>query len=210
MKKLSRSFKIVLFFVALILAWLVIAPLLAQLLIVEKPIEKADAIWVLGGSGTYLERTQLAAEFYKKGIANKIYLVNDGEFGGWNKVEQRNLPFYEISKRELIAQGVAENDIEVLPENVTGTNYEADLFAKIAKENNLKSILLVTSAYHSRRTLWTFQESIAKNNLTIEIGLQSPEVGIQTPPKFTWWLSRKGWMFVGGEYVKFVYYFVSY
>lgn len=210
MKKLGRSFKIGLFFFSLILTWLVIAPLLAHLLIVDKPIEKADAIWILGGSGTYRERTQLAAEFYQKGVSQKIYLVNDGEFGGWNKVEQRNLPFYEMSKRELIAQGVAEKDIEILPENVTGTNYEADLFAKVAKENNLNSIMLVTSAYHSRRTLWTFQEAVAKNNLSVEIGIESPQVGIQTPSKFTWWLSRKGWMFVGGEYVKFVYYWLSY
>lgn len=210
MKKLSRGFKTGLFFGSLILAWLVIAPLLAHLLIIEKPIGKADAIWVLGGSGTYLERTQLTAELYKEGISQKIYLVNDGEFGGWNRAEQRNLPFYEISQRELIAQGVAKDDIEILPENVTGTNYEADLFAKIAKEKGIKSILLVTSAYHSRRALWTFQESIQKNNLSIEIGIESPQVGIQTPPKFSWWLSRKGWMMVGGEYLKFVYYWLNY
>lgn len=207
---MSRSFKIVLFFVVSTVAWLLIAPLLAHLLIVEKPIEKADAIWVLGGSGTFLERTQHAAELYRKGITTKIFLVNDGVFGGWNKIEQRNLPFYEISKRELLAQGVPNEAIEVLPENVTGTNYEADLFAKIAKERNLTSILLVTSAYHSRRTLWTFQKSAEKNNLTIEFGLESPPVGIQTPPKFNWWLSLKGWDLVGGEYVKLIYYWFIY
>lgn len=199
-----------LFFCSLILAWLLIAPLLAHLLIVEKTIEKADAVWVLGGSGTYLERTHFAAKVYQNGIAPKIYLVNDGEFGGWNRIEQRNLPFYEISKRELIAQGVPKEAIEVLPENVTGTNYEADIFAKIAQEKQLNSILLVTSAYHTRRSLWTFQKSAEKNNLQIQIGIESPQVGIQTPPKFTWWLSRKGWNWVGGEYVKFLYYWLSY
>lgn len=210
MKKVSRSFKIILFFLSLILAWVLVAPLLAHLLIVEKPIEKADAIWVLGGSGTFLERTQFAAELYRNGITTKIFLVNDGVFGGWNSVEKRNLPFYEISERELLAQGVPNEAIEVLPENVTGTNYEADLFAKIAKERNFNSILLVTSAYHSRRTLWTFQKSAEKNNLNIEFGIKSPPVGIQTPPKFNWWLSRKGWDLVGGEYLKFIYYWLSY
>ena len=80
---MSRSFKIVLFFLLLIFAWVLVAPLLAHILIVEKPIEKADAIWVLGGSGTFLERTQFAAELYRKGITTKIFLVNDGDFVKW-------------------------------------------------------------------------------------------------------------------------------
>lgn len=210
MKRFGRKFKLLISFLTLFLFWVLFAPFLANLLIVEKKIENADAIWVLGGSGTYLERTQLAADLFKKGVTKKIFLVNDGVFGGWNQTEKRNLPFYEISQRELIAQGVPKESIEILPENVTGTNYEATLFAHIAKEQKLNSILLVTSAYHSRRALWTFRESVEKNNLSVEIGVETPQVGIQTPPKFTWWLSRKGWLLVGGEYVKFVYYWLSY
>ncbi|MBX7171205.1 MAG: YdcF family protein [Pyrinomonadaceae bacterium] len=210
MKKIRLKFKVLIILLTLFLIWILLAPFLATLLIVEKPLENAEAIWVLGGSGTYLERTQFAAEIYKKGLAKKIFLVNDGVFGGWDSTEKRNLPFFELSKRELISQGVPSEAIECLPENVTGTNYEADLFAKIATERNLISILLVTSAYHSRRALWTFQKSINNNNLSVEIGIKSPPAGIQTPPKFTWWLSQKGWMMVGGEYVKFIYYWSTY
>jgi uncharacterized SAM-binding protein YcdF (DUF218 family) len=192
------------------LVWLSIAPFLPQLLIVQKPLERADAIWVLGGSATYLERTHKAAEIYKNGLAAKIFVVNDGVFGGWNKAEGRNLPFSEISRRELVARGVPVEAIEILPKLVEGTRDEAELFAAAARDRKLKSILLVTSAYHSCRTLWTFERGVLKNNLDIEIGLESPPPGERTPPPFTWWMSRNGWRLVGEEYLKMIYYWLFY
>ena len=192
------------------LAWLFMAPFLAKSLIVEKPVEKADAIWVLGGSATYIERNQEAAVAYKKGVAPKIFLTNDGGFGGWSQAEQRNPAFVELARRELISQGVPGEAIEILPEVVEGTNYEANLFVKTAQKYNLKSVLLVTSAYHTRRTLWTFERAVLKNNLQVNLGLQSPPTGQQTPPPFTWWLNFKGWSIVGGEYVKIIGYWLFY
>ena len=192
------------------LGWIFLAPLLANFLIVENSIEKAEAILVLGGSSTYIERNREAAEAYKNGVASKIFLTNDGEKGRWSPAEQKNPTFAELAKRELIRQGVPEEAIEILPEIVEGTNYEADVFAKTAQERQMKSVLLVTSAYHSRRTLWTFERAVIKNNLSVELGLQTPLPGLQTPTPWTWWLSRKGWSVVGGEYVKMPYYWLFY
>lgn len=185
------------------LVWIFLAPFLANLLIVEKPLERADAMWILGGSSTYLERTSKAAELYKQNVAPKIFVVNDGVFSGWNKAEQRNLPVYELARRELIAKGVPNGAIEVLPKLVEGTKDEADLLVETAQIRNLKSVLLVTSAYHSRRTFWIFQRTVLKNNLSIEIGLQ-------TPPKSFGWFSPNDWLFVSKEYVKMAYYWVFY
>ena len=105
--------------------WVVCAPLLATCLIVEKPLEKADAILVLGGSATYIERTQKAAELYKQGIAPRVFLTDDGERAGWSKTEQRNPPYFELARRSLTSQGVPEEAIEILPGEVTGTDWEA-------------------------------------------------------------------------------------
>ncbi len=117
---------------------------------------------------------------------------------------------YELAKRELISQGVPNEAIEILPEVVEGTNEEADSFTKIAQKHNLKSVLLVTSAYHSRRTLWIFEQAVLKNNLQVNLGLRSPPTGQQTPTPFIWWLSFRGWSAVGGEYVKMIYYWLFY
>lgn len=210
MKKHSRIFKIISVFFVLLLLWTLLAPYPAEYLIIEKTLPRADAIFVLGGSSTYVERSQQAALIFKRGAAPRVFLTNDGLQGGWNKKEQRNPYFFEKARLELIAQGVPENAIEVLPEIVDGTRDEAELFAKTFQEKDLHSVLLVTSAYHSRRTLWTFERAAAKRNLAIEIGIEPAAAGQQTPPIAAWWMKRTGWQWVGGEYLKSFYYWLFY
>lgn len=209
-RKLSRSFKVASFILLLFLFWLFLAPFLAERLIVEKPLEKADAILVLAGAHTYLERTQKAAELFKKDVSRKIYLTDDGEQAGWSQVEQRNPPFVELARKSLIAQGVAAENIEILEPQVTGTIYEARILSEKAKSANLNSLLIVTSAYHTRRAFATFERVFAENNQSAELGITSPPTGIQTPPPDLWWLSKFGWQIVAGEYVKSAGYWVYY
>lgn len=208
MKKRSRLFKFLVLFLGLMLAWIMLAPFLANYLIVEKPVEKADAILVLGGSAVYIERTQKAAALYKEGRAPKILLTDDGEQGGWSKQEQRNPFFVELARNNLIAAGVPAENIEILEPQVTGTIYEAQVLKKTIIEHGYKSVLLVTSAYHTRRALWTFERVLADQ--TIEIGIASPPPGEQTPPPFSWWVKKEGWRLVAAEYVKSVYYRLYY
>lgn len=209
-KKLSRRVKVLSFFLLLFLVWIFLAPFLAESLIVEKPLEKADAILVLGGSHTYLERTNKAAELYKKGVAPKIFLTDDGEQSGWSQTEQRNPWFVELARKSLIANGVAPENIEILQPQVSGTIYEARLLAEKAKQTNLKSVLIVTSAYHTRRALATFERTFTENNLSTTIGISAAAPGIQTPAPRFWWLSGFGWQIVAGEYVKSAGYSVYY
>jgi len=209
-KERSRSFKVTSFILLLFLFWLFLAPFLAESLIIEKPLERADAILVLGGSHTYVERTQKAAELFKKGVSQKIYLTDDGEQAGWSPIEQRNPPFVELARKSLIAQGVAAENIEILEPQVTGTIYEARILSEKAKSADLKSLLIVTSAYHTRRAFSTFQRIFTENNQSTNLGITSPPTGEQTPPPFSWWLSKFGWQIVAGEYVKSVGYWVYY
>lgn len=197
-------------FSVIFLVWIFLAPFLAESLIVEKSLERADAILVLSGSSVYRERDQAAADLFKKGIAPKIFLTNDGLQSGWNRQEKRNPYYIESERRELIAQGVPEEAIEILPAVVKSTHDEASVLEKTVKERNLKSVLIVTSGYHTRRALWIFEKVMRDNNDTVEIGIESAPVGIQTPPPGSWWLSAKGWRFVAGEYLKIVYYWLYY
>ncbi len=210
MKNKRSLFKLFVCVSALFLIWIVSAPLLAEYLIVEKPLEHCDTIWILSGSAVYIERNQEAAALYKKGVAAKIILTDDGVKAGWDKVENRNPSFAERARKELIARGVPLEAIEILPTVVNGTDEEAELFVNYSKQANFTSVLLVTSAYHSRRTFWTFERAAKKNGLSIDLGIESPPTGLQTPPPFYWWLTVSGWNFVGAEYVKFVYYKIVY
>lgn len=210
MKKFGRKSKVLLILALLILIWFFVAPFLAENLIVEKPVEKADIIFVLGGSATYLERTDKAAELFKNGVTKKILLTDDGTRGGWSQTEQRNMPFVELARRNLVAQGVPAENIEILKPETTGTIYEAKALTQLSKKENLRTILLVTSAYHTRRALRTFESEFAKENLPAEMGIVSAQTGRQTPPPSVWWLSVFGWQSVAGEYVKSVYYWIYY
>jgi uncharacterized SAM-binding protein YcdF (DUF218 family) len=209
-KRSGKIFKFLSFSLLFLLIWIFLAPFLAENLIVEKTLERADAIFVLGGGSTYLERTNKAAELYKNGRAAKIFLTNDGAQGGWNQGLGRNPYFVERAQWELAKQGVPAEAIEILPVIVESTHDEAVVLQKTAKEQNLKSVLLVTSGYHTRRTLWTFEKVFRDNNDSIQIGIESPPAGWQTPTPAYWWLSPRGWSFVAGEYLKIVYYWLFY
>jgi len=207
-KKRSRTFLTLIVFLLLFLAWLIVAPFFAENLIIEKPLEQADAILILAGSSVYIERTNKAAAIFKQGAAPKIILTDDGEQTGWSRAEKRNIPYVEMAQRNLIALGVPAEDIEIIKPLGSGTIYEAQLFREKARQENLKTVLLVTSAYHTRRVAWTFGRVF--ENADVEFGIVSPPPGEQTPPPNFWWLVPRGWSFVAGEYVKSFYYWVYY
>ena len=191
-------------------ACVALSSMAASYLAVEKPLESADAILVLSGSGAYGERADEAARLFEEKIAPKIFLTNDGLQGGWNQKEQRNPYFIEIARARLIARGVPAEAIEMLPEMVEGTGDEANLLVKVSAERNLKSLLLVTSSYHTRRTLWTFQRAVSRSNLPLEIGIEFPRTAYKTSFPFGSWFSINVWKTVGVEYAKIVYYWLVY
>ena len=208
MRKGSRTFKILIVFIFLLAAWIFLAPFLATRLIVEKPLERADVILVLGGSSVYLERTEKAAEIYKQTVAPRIVLTDDDEKTGWSRAEKRNIPYVEMAQRNLVALGVPIESIQIIKPAGSGTIYEAQTLKEKSGRENWKRILIVTSAYHTRRALETFDDVFAGEN--IEIGIAAAPTGRQTPPPFYWWLTAQGWNVVAGEYVKSFYYWLYY
>ncbi len=206
----TRIFKAITIFSIAFSVWVFVASIAAEKLIVEKPLAKADAILVLSGSDAYIERTSEAAELFKKGSAPKIFLTNDGVQSRWNQKEQRNPYFFERARWELIAQGVPAEAIEILPAIVEGTNDEANLLVKVSAERNLKSLLLVTSAYHTRRTLWTFERAVSRTNSPLNVGIKFPSSEEKFSSPFSRWFDVQGWKTVGTEYAKIVYYWLIY
>ncbi|HEV7397393.1 MAG TPA: YdcF family protein [Pyrinomonadaceae bacterium] len=172
------------------------------------PLEHADVIVIMAGSAVFKERTTLAATLYREGRAPKIVLTNDNNQGGWSVDEQRNIPYQELAARYLRRQGVPDAAIETLPEPVGSTYEESQLLQRYAETHGLHSLLVVTSAYHSRRALWTLKRSFAGSSVVI--GLQSVPPGQQVPKPGTWWLHYRGWYLVAGEYVKTIYYRLVY
>lgn len=190
-----------------VLVWSLAAWAAARFLVVRRELPRADAIIVLGGSAAYVERTRRAAEIFREGRAPRIILTNDNGRGGWSQTEQRNPFFYERATAELERVGVPADRIEVLPQPIKSTYDEARLARDYAATHNLKSLLFVTSAYHTRRARWTISRVFGDGH--VEFGLDAPPPDERTPPA-TWWLHADGWRMVALEYPKLIYYLARY
>ena len=190
--------------------WIALASCLARVLIVEQPLDRADAIVVLSGSETYIERVEEAASLYKAGVSSKILLTNDGRRGGWDESEKRNPYFFERARWELIRSGVPKTAIEVLMSPGDGTFGEAHTVIDNAVRSNQTSILIVTSPYHTRRALWTYQKIDSTINRHLALGMKSASNGHQSPKWYDWWLYSTGWKTIASEYAKLAYYNMRY
>lgn len=188
--------------------WPFLAWLGATLLIVKRELPAADAIVVLSGPATYLERVNWAARLYRDGRAPIVVVSNEGLLSVWSQAEERNLYFHELSARELQRRGVPNDKIAVVSGIGAGTFQESSRIRDFATERQLKRLLIVTSAYHSRRALWSMRR--AAEGSPLEIGITAAPPGLQTPAPATWWLHRWGWQVVAAEYVKLAYYRLHY
>lgn len=192
---------------AFITAWVFFAWLGARALVTEAELTHADALVVLSGSSDYVERTRRAAQLFGEGRAPKVILTNDGLPSGWSETLRRNPLFVERAEEELRRAGVSQENIVVIRQPVSSTHSEALQLRAHATANGLRSILVVTSAYHSRRALWTLRRVFRDTSL--EVGLAPVVLDRQSISPFTWWLSSRGWRAVAGEYVKHAYYLIK-
>ena len=193
--------------VAALVLWPFVAWGAARSLVVRAEVGRADALVVLSGSAAYRERVAEAARLYAEGRAPLVLLSDDGVLGGWSEAEQRNPRFVELAATELQRGGVPAESIRVLDGLPTNTHDEAEAVRAYAAERGLRSLLVVTSTYHSRRALWTWRRVFRESGM--EVGLE-PAEGARTPGAWSWWLSIAGWRQVAGEYVKMVYYVARY
>lgn len=201
----GRLFRVVAISLA---AWPLVAWAGAGALIVRAELPRADALVVLSGSGTYLERARGAAKLFSDGRAPRIILTNDNERSGWSSEKQRNPLFLEREADELVRHGVPSERIEVVAQPVSSTYEEAAALRHYVAAHGLRSILVVTSAYHSRRALWALRHVFRTTG--VEVGLDAVAAGEQTPSATTWWWSGRGWRMVAGEYLKLAYYWAYY
>ncbi len=203
---MKHRYKIAIILVPLAILWITFSPMLASRLVVERKLAKADVIMVLSGSAAYKQRTRKAAELYIAGVAPQVLITDDGERAGWSTIDQRNPPFVELERRELIANGVLPDAIKILPGKVTGTDMEAKALAKDMEEQPIMSVVVVTSPYHTRRALWTFEKFL--DGKGVVIGMEQALHDDHYPKPATWWMTKTGWQLVGGEYVKSVAYWL--
>jgi uncharacterized SAM-binding protein YcdF (DUF218 family) len=191
----------------LTVAWLLLIAM-AQALVVKQAPEQADAIVVFAGAGAYLERTNLAARFHAQGVAPKIILTDDELLGGWSPKHQRNLLFIEKAEQELERLGVPEANIKLVRSVVSGTYHETTRVRDFAQEHNLRSLMFITSAYHSRRALWTVRQVFSGSGIQVSV-VSVPNEHRNCASSFLGICPSDGLM-IPWEHVKLIYYWLQY
>ncbi|HZI33047.1 MAG TPA: YdcF family protein [Candidatus Binatia bacterium] len=111
-----------------------------KILCIDSGPVKADVLVVLGG-GLH-ERPQRAAQLFKHHAAPRIIISGAGD--DW------------INRQILLQDGVPASDIEVEHDSTT-TRENAEFTIKRLREEKVHSAILVTTWYHSRRALKTFE-----------------------------------------------------
>jgi uncharacterized SAM-binding protein YcdF (DUF218 family) len=153
------------------IAYYLFAPqIIESFLVVNKPVENPDALVVMAGSKNH--RLPAAAQLYLHGVAPKVLLANDGVRAAWSEKYKRNLYMVEWARETLLELGVAEEDILLLGFAASGSIHDAlRTYEHVNSNDGLQRLLVVTSHYHTRRTLSAFTRIFAGTG--VDIGVYS-------------------------------------
>jgi uncharacterized SAM-binding protein YcdF (DUF218 family) len=116
--------------------------------IVEDPLERADAIIVLSDDNFYADRAQHAADLYRHSMAPLI--VASG---------RRLRPYAgvaELMEHDLVERGVPKDKIIRIAHTADNTREEAEVLAPLVAQRKWRSVIVVTSTYHTRRARYIF------------------------------------------------------
>ena len=140
---------------------------LGSWLVVQDPLDHADAIVVLGG--TMYERQMEAVDLYKEGWAPRIYVVR--ELADWGEAEliARGVAYTRVVDLQIDTMkklGVPGDRIIVL-DAAGSTAEEALLVLRLVNEQRFKTVIVVTSKQHTRRARMVMNRRLSGSGVTV-------------------------------------------
>ncbi len=150
----------------------------AESWIIEDPLDKADAIIVLGDDNFYADRATRGAQLFREGKAAAI--VASG------RRLRPNAGIAELMEHDLAERGVPRDKIVRFAQDADSTLEEAQALAKLAKERKWHSVIVVTSNFHTRRARYIFRRVFSQG---MEVRVASARDGDFDPEH--WWEKRK-------------------
>ena len=149
----------------------------------------ADTIVVVSGGDTNA-RTDAGIALYQHGWADNLIFSGAAQ----DKAGPSNAA---VMRSRAIANGVPAAAIHV-EEEASSTQENAEKTRAIFSINRYKTVILVTSGYHQRRSAIEF------GRLTGDLQIMNYPVLQDQDWSFWWWLTPRGWWLAGGELVKIV------
>jgi len=133
---------------------------------------------LLGDDNFYADRATRAAELFRKGAAPII--VASG------RRLRPSAGIVELEEHDLIERGVPRERILRFPQDADSTLEEAAALAQFSVDHHFRSVIVVTSNYHTRRARYIFEKELPKR---IAVSVASAHDGDFDPEH--WWEHRK-------------------
>ncbi len=169
--------------VALLALSLILLPRAARWLVIVRPLSHCDLMVVPGGGAR--ERLSTAAWLMSGGACGRILLMGDPPPRGLR------------GARSFLAEIDVERRVTP-PWRSHNTFDDAVVARAAARQTGARSILLVTSPYHTRRAHWIFSRLLAGTG--IRLGVYPSAAFYMDYDR--WWSNRHGRNAVLGEYAK--------
>ncbi|MFH1120045.1 MAG: YdcF family protein [Bacteroidota bacterium] len=169
-------------------------------LVREDTLYKADAAIILMGSIT--DRVLQAADLYHEGYFDKLILVeeNMGQVEALVIRGARLISNTAQCRQAAVDLGIPDSCITVLPGRATSTQIEALITREyLSGHPEIKSLLIISSASHTRRAGMIFKKVMNKGHAT-DI-LTSPSIYSSFRAQ-KWWRYRESRQDVVYEYIK--------
>jgi uncharacterized SAM-binding protein YcdF (DUF218 family) len=161
----------------------------------KKGCEAADAIVAISGGDT-VSRTREAISLYQNGWGKKLVFSGAAQ----DKSGPSNA---KVMRREALAAGVAKKDI-LIEEYGETTKENAVKTQTIFEANDIKSVIVVTSAYHQRRAGLEFKK---RSNGMVDV--RNHPVASDDQWSVYWWATPVGWFLAIGEFVKIIAFYTA-
>ncbi len=171
----------------------------SSFLVYEEPLIPVDAIVVLAGSKSG-NRIKTGVGLYKKKLGKLLV------FSGYRLYPK--VYTHDHMKTIALEMGVLEEDIVTeISQEESSTWGEGVANLHLLKKHNVKSFILVTSSFHTRRSRWVYSKLIENLELKLEFKVfpaKDPDFPVQD-----WWMQRGGRKMIILEYIKFLSYLIE-
>lgn len=161
-------------------------------LITGDPLERSDAIVVLGGGGE--QRVEEAVRLIKDKYGIWLVITEPGE------TVPGAGPGSQVFRNVAILQGISPDAILITEKTAKNTYQEAKAVRQLMEKHKLHSVIVVTDPFHTQRTRIIFRSVFAGSGLTVRV----TPVRNHWYRSNTWFLTREGWANTFREYIKLI------
>jgi uncharacterized SAM-binding protein YcdF (DUF218 family) len=170
------------------------------------PLEHADVIHVLAGSR--MDRQLEAGLLYKEGYAPVIVLTREDFDDAERHLETLGVKVEsgaQVAQRYLTQLGIPPSAFIVPPTLHDNTAQEAATLRQLAVAHRWRTVILVTSGYHTRRSGYAFERALRGTGVRLIV---RPTRFDSTQPA-RWWRSRDDIRWILSEGPKFAAYLLG-